>query len=199
MTHSRPDYWRFMRKVRRGDEDECWLWIGALDKDGTGVTRQGSRVVRAHRVAWQLEYGPIPAGVSIRRSCGNTRCVSPAHLFQEGPGAKPRTDAPQRQRTLPRPSKKRARARLDQGSSPADPLAAERQGAIDYLHELEILYTCMRDRIGTRMEAEARAGAPDWTLKKDFDVAVRLLCAHVRLFIDLGVGPPSERSSDEAS
>jgi hypothetical protein len=35
----------------------------------------------AHRVAWELSYGPIPEGVRVRQRCGNRLCCNRAHLF----------------------------------------------------------------------------------------------------------------------
>lgn len=59
----------------------CWLWQGAFDSKGYGRLIIGRREVRAHRFAYELAHGPIPAGLHVRWSCGNPRCVRPDHLF----------------------------------------------------------------------------------------------------------------------
>jgi hypothetical protein len=77
---------RFWPKVdKSAGPDACWPWTGCIQTRGYGqfyVGMEGERMVRqpAHRVAWELTHGPIPAGLVIDHKCKNTVCVNPAHL-----------------------------------------------------------------------------------------------------------------------
>lgn len=70
----------------------CWWWAAAYDRDGYGlITVVGPRrLKKAHRVAWELYRGAIPAGLCVLHACDADRapgdtsyraCVNPAHLF----------------------------------------------------------------------------------------------------------------------
>ena len=71
---------RYFAKVAR--TETCWLWTGATDACGYGIVRGlDGRVIRAHRLAWQLAVGPIPTDRCVLHHCDNPRCQNPAHLF----------------------------------------------------------------------------------------------------------------------
>lgn len=82
MTLSRPLEERFWEKVDKSGE--CWEWTAARDRDGYGQIGRGNgkpgNMVGAHRVSYQIAYGPIPAGMVIDHTCRNRGCVNPGHL-----------------------------------------------------------------------------------------------------------------------
>lgn len=71
----------FWAQVRR--DEACWEWQAARNSGGYGWFRFGpSRTsTGAHRVAYELVNGPIPAGLGVLHRCDNPPCCNPAHLF----------------------------------------------------------------------------------------------------------------------
>ena len=64
---------------------ECWIWDGVICRDGYGrfeltTGRLQSKILSAHRVAYELSNGKIPKGLTIDHLCRNRRCVNPQHL-----------------------------------------------------------------------------------------------------------------------
>lgn len=60
----------------------CWIWTGDRHaRDGYGRAQPpGRRLMKAHRVAYELVHGPIPDGKVVMHTCDNPPCVNPAHL-----------------------------------------------------------------------------------------------------------------------
>lgn len=83
---------RFWQHVHRADPDACWPWLGQRNNRGYGRTTVGHDRRLAHRVAYELVHGAIPAGKVIDHLChdpaecagGSTcphrACCNPAHL-----------------------------------------------------------------------------------------------------------------------
>lgn len=61
-------------------ETGCWLWQRRLNHGGYGMTSFGGRTMGAHRVAYILWIGPIPAGLDLDHLCRVRHCVNPAPL-----------------------------------------------------------------------------------------------------------------------
>lgn len=77
---------RFWSKVNKSSiPDECWLWTAATIGGGygqiMGVVNGKRRPVYAHRVSWEMAFGPIPADLYVLHRCDVPLCVNPDHLF----------------------------------------------------------------------------------------------------------------------
>jgi hypothetical protein len=63
------------------DADGCWIWQRSQDGHGYGTAcLPGQRRVKAHRMVYEREVGPIPAGLDLDHLCRTPLCVNPAHL-----------------------------------------------------------------------------------------------------------------------
>lgn len=72
---------KFWSNVTPADPDQCWPWKGAVNSWGYGdihLVRTAER--QAHRFAYRLLKGPIPAGMHVLHACDNPRCCNPSHL-----------------------------------------------------------------------------------------------------------------------
>lgn len=66
--------------------NEHLVWPGATFHNGYGAFQAGSsrettKVVRAHRYAWELVNGPIPDGLQVLHHCDIPTCVMIEHLY----------------------------------------------------------------------------------------------------------------------
>ena len=82
----------FWNKVEKKGKDECWPFLGCVEKDGRGRYSLAGKTVRAHKVAWILsgENGirEIPRHYQVRHNCKNKACCNPAHLYLKLPESK---------------------------------------------------------------------------------------------------------------
>lgn len=74
---------RFWSKVdQSAGPDACWPFVhGSRDVDGYGsFSATHARAERAHRFAYAVAVGPIPAGLIVMHVCDCPPCCNPAHL-----------------------------------------------------------------------------------------------------------------------
>jgi transposase-like protein len=69
---------QFWALVERGPAESCWEWKGRRGWYGYGVVKGD---IRAHCLAYELTYGPIPLGMVVRQTCDNRPCCNPSHLL----------------------------------------------------------------------------------------------------------------------
>lgn len=75
---------RFRKKLGQPTETGCIEWTATINNRGYGLIRRGQlnegRIL-AHRLAYELAFGPIPDGLHVLHACDNRLCCNHDHLF----------------------------------------------------------------------------------------------------------------------
>jgi hypothetical protein len=78
---------RLWAKIEYDRPTTCWIYTGALDKDGYGTIGSGRQYgdgqyknLRVHRLMFEIYRGPIPANLVPDHLCRRPNCVCPWHL-----------------------------------------------------------------------------------------------------------------------
>ena len=72
--------------IIRPADTTCWLWTGALDKDGSPIKGiknldTGKRgTVRLKKVVARI-FWSFPDHIDIIQKCGSTNCLNPSHFY----------------------------------------------------------------------------------------------------------------------
>ncbi len=79
---------RFVDNIRIGGPEDCWIWTGKVQAGtGYGILANKCKSLLAHRLSWELCYGPIRKGLVVRHGpCHRALCVNPRHLSVGTPG-----------------------------------------------------------------------------------------------------------------
>lgn len=89
-----PDpFLRFWTYVNVRGPGECWPWRSTITHEGYGVFALTGGQAKAHRMVYELVFGPIPDGMTIdhvchtndptcllKHECPHRRCCNPTHL-----------------------------------------------------------------------------------------------------------------------
>ena len=76
----KPPHLRFWEHAGVSDGDNCWHWHGTKDQHGYGRIPFRTKALKAHRVSFEMRYGPIPDEYLVLHKCDNPSCVNPLHL-----------------------------------------------------------------------------------------------------------------------
>jgi hypothetical protein len=86
--------------AHRPELGPCWLWTGAIRKDGYGAFQIQAKAEMAHRVAFYIAEGRWPDPCALHH-CDTPLCVRRTHLF-EGTKADNTADMVGKRRSTPR-------------------------------------------------------------------------------------------------
>lgn len=70
---------RFWSRIHK--TEDCWVWTASSMRGYGRLTFSPGRSIYAHRLSYEIHFGPIPAGLYICHKCDNPRCCRPSHLF----------------------------------------------------------------------------------------------------------------------
>lgn len=76
----RPFEERLWERIDKNAPNGCWLWTRALNASGYGVVGRENKILRVHRVTYELLVGPIPEGMQLDHLCRVRACCNPDHL-----------------------------------------------------------------------------------------------------------------------
>ena len=73
---------RILERVEADPNGGCWLWSGALCKDGYGVAYDpvAKKKISAHRLSFREHFGKLTKGLVLDHKCRVRACVNPLHL-----------------------------------------------------------------------------------------------------------------------
>lgn len=73
---------RFLSKIDKKSDDECWMWLGTVATGGYGRFQSYKNRYLAHRISYFIHHGHVDKNLLVDHICRNRLCVNPKHLRQ---------------------------------------------------------------------------------------------------------------------
>lgn len=74
---------RFWKYLDKRNKYNCWNWTGSVCKrGGYGQLNDRGKLLKSHRLSYELHNGKIKKGSHICHTCNNPLCCNPVHLYQ---------------------------------------------------------------------------------------------------------------------
>lgn len=61
----------------------CWVWNGRIEKGKYANLQLNGNKVMAPKASYLAHVGPVGDNYSLIKTCGNTLCVNPNHMFPQ--------------------------------------------------------------------------------------------------------------------
>lgn len=75
-----PPEERLLRQVVCDVRTRCWLWTGATNGSGYGITMLAGHRTTAHRAIYTVLRSPVAVGLTLDHLCRTRLCGNPDHL-----------------------------------------------------------------------------------------------------------------------
>lgn len=83
--NTKESIWKYVEKdrvipINNPSLGSCWLWTGHTNQQGYGQIRICGILYTVHRIAYELQIGPIPLDHEVDHLCLTRNCVRASHL-----------------------------------------------------------------------------------------------------------------------
>lgn len=79
---------RFVKKIRHSPNNDCWEWIGSIDKNGHARLLIDGKNCLAHKYSYEFYNKKVSSG-PVQHTCKMLHCVNPKHLTENNNGGRP--------------------------------------------------------------------------------------------------------------
>lgn len=71
---------RLLSRAEQQAGASCLVWQGPVNDNGYGLMKVDGKMKSTHRLAYELEHGPIPEGMVVDHTCFVRNCVNVEHM-----------------------------------------------------------------------------------------------------------------------